>query len=203
LPEVGATLKLKLLPLMKLNAIKRLIVLGFDNDTAAFEMRSVLYDLEDEGLIALGDAVVVTRNDKGKIRLHQSINLTATGTAAGSIAGFVLGMFILNPLFGSVAGSGVGAAIGAAADHGIPDPFMKELGATLKPGSSALFLAMHKAGYDEVLKRLQKFAGKAKLLQTSMPADEAARLRHFLEGPPSAQLPAPAKSKPHPSHRKS
>jgi len=171
---------------MRHHDVSRLIVLGFDRENAAFELRSLLYDLEDDQLIELGDAVVVTRNEKGKVRLHQSSSLTAFSTAAGSVAGYVVGMLFLNPLFGSIAGAGTGAAIGAATDQGIPDPFMKELGAALKPGSSALFLAIHKSDPDEILKRLTSFAGKGRLLQTSVPEQDEEELRRFFEGKQSA-----------------
>ncbi len=166
--------------------VSRLVVLGFDRENAAFELRSLLEDLEDDGLIELSDAVVVTRNEKGKVRLHQSTSLAAFSAAAGSVAGYVVGMLFLNPLFGSIAGAGTGAVIGALTDRGILDTFMKELGATLTPGSSALFVAIRKSDPDEILKRLTAFCGKAKLLQTSIPEPLEAVLRQFFEGQPLA-----------------
>ena len=181
---------------MRHHAVSRMIVLGFADESAAFELRSLLYNLEDAQMIELGDAVVVTRSAQGKVRLHQSMNLGALYTATGSLSGYVVGMLFLNPLFGSLAGAGLGAVIGKVADHGIPDPFMKELGATLTPGSSALFLAVRKSDPEELLKRLQPFAGKGKLLQTTIPAEDEATLRRFFEGEATAPLPPETNANP-------
>ena len=90
----------------------RLVVLGFADELSAFALRELLCQLEEESVIEVGDAVVATRNDKGKVRLHQSLPLVAVGTALGSFSGMLLGMLLLNPLFGSMAGAAVGAAAG-------------------------------------------------------------------------------------------
>jgi uncharacterized membrane protein len=160
----------------------RLFVLVFDNMLTAFSLREALWHMEDESIIDVGDAVVVTRNAQGKVRLHQSLPLAAAGSAFGSIGGMVLGMMVLNPLFGSVAGAVAGATAGALADVGINDEFMNELGETLKPDTSALFVAVRKTNPELVLERLQPFAGSCKILQCEMPAENEVLLRRLLEG---------------------
>ena len=52
-----------------------LVVIEFDNEQAAFEMRAALAKMQKEYLIQMKDIVVVTRNEKGKIRLHQAVKL--------------------------------------------------------------------------------------------------------------------------------
>jgi uncharacterized membrane protein len=47
-------------------------------------------------------------------------------------------LIFLNPLLGLAVGAGAGAFSGALSDVGINDQFMKDLAATMKPGSSAL-----------------------------------------------------------------
>jgi Predicted membrane protein len=42
-----------------------------------------LWKLQKNYLIDLEDAVVVTKNQAGKIKLHQAVNLTATGAVSG------------------------------------------------------------------------------------------------------------------------
>ena len=94
----------------------------------------------------------------------------------------VFGMMLLNPLFGSIAGAAVGAAAASFADIGIDDAFMKELGETLTPGTSALFVTVRKTKPELVLERLEGFAGSCKILQCDLPAEREALFRRLLEG---------------------
>jgi uncharacterized membrane protein len=159
-----------------------LLVFGFPNETEAFQMRAALGKMQGEYLIEMEDAVVVTRDGKGKIRLHQPVSLTAAGALSGSFWGMLFGMLFLNPLFGLALGAGVGALSGALSDIGIQDDFMRRLGETLKPNTSALFVLVRKATTDKVLDGLKPFAGSATVLQTSLTKDEEAELRKILEG---------------------
>ena len=115
-----------------------------------------------------GDVVVVTKNDKGTVKLHQAQNLTALGAVSGTFWGLLIGLIFLSPLLGAAVGAGAGALSGALADAGISDNFMKDLAASLKPDSSALFVLMRKVTADKVLDELKAFTGKGKILQTSL-----------------------------------
>ncbi len=66
-----------------------LIVIGFDDEHTAFEMRAALAKLQKEYLIDMEDVVVVTKDDKGKVKLHQAVNLTAAGAMGGLFAATV------------------------------------------------------------------------------------------------------------------
>ncbi len=160
----------------------RLVVLAFADELSAFALRELLCELEEENLLEVGDAVVATRNAKGKVRLHQSLPLVAARTLVGSFSGLIIGMMLLDPLFGSLAGAAVGAASGAFGDIGINDEFMKSLAETLTPGSSALFVFVRKTKPDELLERLKPFAGRCKVLQSTMTAENEVLLRNLLEG---------------------
>ncbi len=160
----------------------RLVVLGFADETSAFRLRELLCQLEEEGVLEIGDAVVATRNAKGKVRLHQSMPLVAFGTAVGSFSGMLIGMLVLNPLFGLLAGAAAGAGSAAFGDVGIDDAFMKRLGETLKPGSSALFVVARKTRPEQLVERLKSFAGRCTVLQSTMTAENEALLRNLLEG---------------------
>jgi uncharacterized membrane protein len=160
----------------------RLVVIGFQDETTAFDLRDALCELEEQGVIEVGDAVVATRNPKGKVRLHQSIPLISGRAALGAFSGLLMGMLLLNPLFGVVAGAAAGAASGALGDVGIDDVFMKSLGQTLTPGTSALFVVVRKTKPDELIERLKPFAGRCKVLQSTMSPENEAILRGLLEG---------------------
>ena len=162
--------------------MSNLIVLGFNNEADAFAMRAELARLQSQYLIEMEDAVVVTHDQQGKVKLHQPVNLTAAGAVRGTIWGSLIGLIFLNPLLGAAIGAGSGALSGALTDIGINDQFMKDLGATLTPGTAALFVLVRKSTPDKVLEGLKPFIGKAKVLQTSLTKDKEEELRHALEG---------------------
>ncbi|MDH3867881.1 MAG: DUF1269 domain-containing protein [Desulfuromonadales bacterium] len=158
--------------------MSNLVVIGFEDEHKAFELRAELAKLQKEYLIEMADVVVVTKDEKSKVKLHQAVNLTAAGAASGSFWGLLLGMVLLNPLLGMVAGAGVGAIGGKFTDIGIDDKFMKELGETFQPGSSGLFVLVRNATPDKVLEALKGFGGK--VLKTSLTADKEETLREAL-----------------------
>jgi uncharacterized membrane protein len=145
----------------------------------AFELRAALAKMQKEYLIKMDDVVVVTKNEKGKAKLHQALNLTAAGAAGGGFWGLLIGMIFMNPLIGAAVGAGAGAISGALSDIGINDKFMKELSETMQPGNSALFVLVREATPDKVLDQLKGFGGK--VLKTSLSADEESKLREVLE----------------------
>ncbi len=158
-----------------------LVAVVFDDETTAFEVRSALAKMQKEYLIEMEDAVVVTKDTDGKVQLHQAINLTAVGAVGGGFWGTLIGLIFLNPLLGAAAGAGVGAISGALSDIGIDNNMMKELGESFTPGSSALFVLLRKVTGDKVLERLAPYAGKGKVLKTSLSKDREDTLRQALE----------------------
>jgi len=159
--------------------MSNLVVIGFDDEATAFSMRAELAKMQKEYLIEMEDVVVVTKDEKDKIKLHQAVNLTASGAMGGGFWGMLIGMVFFNPLLGAAVGAGAGALSGKLADIGVSDTFMKELGETLTPGTSALFVLVRKATPDKVLEGLKGFKGK--ILQTSLTKDKEEELRKVLE----------------------
>ena len=97
----------------------------------------------------------------------------------GSFWGLLIGFLFLNPLAGAAVGAGAGALSGKLADIGINDKFMKDLGETFTPATSALFVLVRKATPDKVLEGLKGFKGK--IIQTSLTKDKEEELRKVLE----------------------
>jgi uncharacterized membrane protein len=156
-----------------------LIAVGYDDPFKAEEVRLKFQKMQKEYLVALNDAVVAVKNAKGKIKLDQWHNLTALGAVSGGFWGMLIGILFLNPLFGLAVGAAAGAVSGALRDVGINDQFMKELAATLKPNTSALFVLVRKITPDRVLEELKGTGGK--ILQTSLSHEETERLQNTLE----------------------
>ena len=162
--------------------MSNLIIISFDDENTAFAMRAELATMQKEYLIEMDDVVVVTKDDEGKVKLHQAQNLTAAGAVSGGFWGMLIGLIFLNPLLGAAVGAGAGALSGALTDVGISNDMMKEFAAGFKPGCSALFVLVRKATEDKVLAGLSEFTGKGKVLQTSLTKDEEDELRKVIEG---------------------
>ncbi len=160
-----------------------LVAVVFDDESTAFEMRAALVKMQKQYLLQMEDAVVVTRDPDGKSKLHQAVSLTGVGAAGGAFWGMLIGLLFLNPLLGAVIGAGAGALSGKFKDIGVDDNMMKEVGQSLKPGTSALFVLMRKATPDKVLDGLKQFTGKGRVFQTSLSKDDENTLREALEKP--------------------
>jgi uncharacterized membrane protein len=162
--------------------MSNLIVISFDDEHTAFAMRAELARMQKEYLIEMDDVVVVTKDEQGKVKLHQAQNLTALGAVSGGFWGTLIGLIFLNPLLGAAVGAGAGAVSGALTDIGINNDMMKEFAASFRPGCSALFVLVRKATGDKVLAGLSEFKGKGKVLQTSLTKDKEEELRKVIEG---------------------
>src|SRR5215813_12254999 len=155
-----------------------LVVIDYESEVRAEEVRLALLKMQKDYLIDLADAVVVVRDDKGKVRLRQMYNLTAAGAASGGFWGALIGLIFLNPLFGFALGAAAGAISGALKDVGIDDGFMKKLGETLKPGTAALCVLIRQMTPDKVIEELKQYGGT--LIKTNLCHENEAKLREAL-----------------------
>ena len=156
-----------------------LIVIVYPTEARAEEVRQRLLELQEEYIIKLGDAVIATKTEAGKIKLNQLMNTTATGAVSGSFWGMLIGLIFLNPLVGMAVGAGAGALGGALTDVGINDAFMRDLSASLQPGNAALFVLVQEMTGDKVLKQIEGFGGV--VLKTSLDETKEQILRDALQ----------------------
>ncbi len=155
-----------------------LVVIDYDSEVKAEEVRLALLKMQKEYLIDIADAVVVVRDEKGKIKLRQMYNLTATGAVSGGFWGTLVGVLFLNPFFGMAVGAAAGALSGALTDVGIDDKFMKKMAETIKPGSAALCVLIRSMTADRVIEEVQQFGGE--LIKTNLSHDDETKLRDAL-----------------------
>ena len=154
------------------------VVIDYESEVKAEEVRLALLKMQKQYLIDLADAVVVVRNDKGRVRLRQMYNLTAAGAVSGGFWGALIGLIFLNPLFGFAIGAAAGAVSGALRDVGIDDKFMKSLGQTLKPGTAALCVLIRQMTPDQVVEEIQKFGGT--VIKSNLCHENETKLREAL-----------------------
>jgi uncharacterized membrane protein len=164
-------------------AMSNLVVFGFDGIHTADEVLNKLRAMQQEYLIDLEDSCVVERDASGKVAIKQAVNLTSLGAksggASGALWGTLVGLLFLNPLagmaIGALTGAGAGAIAGSLADYGISDDFVRKLGETIPPASSALFILFKQITEDKVMREIEPF--KPRVLKTSLPDEAEHKLR--------------------------
>jgi uncharacterized membrane protein len=156
-----------------------LMAITYPDEHRAAEVLATLKRLQHEYLIDLEDACVVTKDAQGKVKLHQSVNLTTTGAVSGAFWGSLIGLLFLMPLGGLAIGAAAGALSGALSDYGIDDDFIRQLSAQMTPGSSAIFLLIRKVTADKVEPELAKFGGK--ILYTSVSKEMESKFQAMLD----------------------
>jgi len=159
-------------------SVSDLVVIVYETEAKAEEMRKKVFDLQSEYLIELGDAAIAVKQPDGNVKLNQLLNTTAAGAASGGLWGLLIGMVFLNPLLGVALGAASGAISGALSDYGVNDKFMKELSESLKPGNAALFLLVRKVTGDKVLQAVKGTGGT--VLKTSLDDSKEKALREAL-----------------------
>lgn len=152
-----------------------LIVLAFDNDRAAFEVRDKLIELQKQHLVRLADAAVAVRDRNGGLKIKQIVDLTAQGALGGAFWGLLAGILFWMPSLGMAIGTVLGAISGALADYGVNDEFIYDVSRTIEPGQSALFLLVVEATMDRVIEEIGPW--NPRVLRTNLSREQESRLR--------------------------
>ncbi len=157
------------------NTVSELVVLSFDGKDSAFEARDRLIELQKEQLVTLKDAAVVVRNEDGGVDVKQAQSLVGAGALGGAFWGMLVGLLFWMPWLGLAIGTITGAISGKYADYGIDDNFIREVGDTIEPGDSALFLLVEDVVADRVIEEMKQF--DPEVVRTNLSGDEERNLR--------------------------
>ncbi len=152
-----------------------LVVLAFKDETGAEQMREELIRMQRTQIISLADAAVVVRKQDGKVKVKQAMSLVGAGAMGGAFWGMLIGLLFFAPWLGLAIGAAGGALTGKLSDTGVDDEFIKEVGETIEPGHSALFLLVQDWTEDKVMDEITKF--DATVVQTSLSKEDEAKLR--------------------------
>ncbi|MCU1371542.1 MAG: hypothetical protein JWO77_2736 [Ilumatobacteraceae bacterium] len=167
--------------------VDHIIGVSFAKQTRAEEVLLALVHLQQEGEIALSDAVVVVKDDDGKVHIHQTIDPTPGRSAlTGSIWGMLIGALFGGPVFlaAAAAGAGGGALLAKLIDLGLDDDWVRDVGRWLDPGTSALLTLVAAEVRPAVLAELGRYEGE--VLYCTFPG----AVRDELERALSAAAPA-------------
>jgi uncharacterized membrane protein len=157
-----------------------LIVITYDEEETGRQAFAVLADMQKMQIISLEDAALAVKDAKGKVKVKQTLENQYTGASAvwGGFWGLLIGLLFLTPVFLGIVGALLGAALSKTADLGIDNKFIKEVGNSLNPGGSALFLLVVKVTPDKALEQLQQFGGT--VFQTSLSHEDEEKLKAAL-----------------------
>jgi len=161
--------------------MSELIVLTYADQETGQKVFAELDTLQKQKLLTLEDAALAFKDDKGKVKIKQTLEKQYTGAAAvwGGFWGLLIGLLFLSPIFWGVIGALMGGVLGKTADIGIDNKFIKEVGNALEPGGSAVFMLVIKATEDKVLADLRQFGGT--VYQTSLSKEDEELIKQALE----------------------
>jgi uncharacterized membrane protein len=151
--------------------MRDLIVLAFANEADTLKMRDKLFELKQERLIQLADAVFVVRRPDGKMKIERQLRLVDSGEGQGLLLDFVYWIS-----WQEIATSAVTTGSNNLQDYiGLDDKFVKEISRTLKQCHAALFLLAATFSEDKVMDQLQDFDGT--LLKKSLSKEDETTLK--------------------------
>ncbi|MDQ3896505.1 MAG: DUF1269 domain-containing protein [Actinomycetota bacterium] len=138
---------------------EHLVAIVFDKPSRATEVLVNLMHLQQEGALRLGDAVVITKDESGHARIHETVDVTPTrGALMGGWWGLLAGIFV-GPL-AIAGGAAVGALYGKLVDKGLADDWVRQMADWLDAGRSALLLLVTLENEAEVLRELGRYEGE-------------------------------------------
>ncbi len=177
----------------------QLIVVGFKKDMyRASQILNQLLAMDDDWVVDLHDAVAAYRDYKDKLRVDHSYQMTTgEGAGWGGLMGSLIGLTLAIPFTGgataravgalaagALAGGALGAGTGALDatwwkdEFGIPDEFVKQIGAMVQPGDSAIFALLRTADPAFVADQFRGYGGT--ILSTTLSRSQQAKVEDVL-----------------------
>jgi uncharacterized membrane protein len=154
-------------------------------DTADAALRAV-QGLAKEKVVKLRDAVVITKTDKGKIKLHQTKDdPTSKGLLKGGSIGVIFAL-LFGPAGWIVAGAAAGGAL-ATFDRGIKNKLLKELGENMTPAESAMAVLVEEADWETALGRMADLHLQGQVIVQELMAEHLAAIEQLVDVPPTTE----------------
>ena len=154
-------------------------------DKADAALQEVM-SMAKEKVVKLRDAAVITKTDKGKIKLHQTKDdSTSKGLLKGGVIGVIFAV-LFGPAGWIVAGAAAGGAL-ATFDRGIKNKLLKELGENMTPEESAMAVLVEEADWEKALGRMADLNLKGEVIVQEMVAEHLAAIEKLVDVPPTTE----------------
>ena len=121
----------------------------------------MLEQMHRAATITLIDAAMITKDEKGKYKVHETDEMTAKkGAIRGAVVTGVLGLIYPPSFIASViAGGGIGALMGRMRDTGIKHDKIQEIADKLEPGKAAVIALVEGEFGPQVQQALEGYEG--------------------------------------------
>jgi uncharacterized membrane protein len=161
-----------------------LIGLSFGDKYRAQEFVTAMTRLSSVGSLKLRDAVLVSKDDDGDVRVRETVDPQPGRSALSSAVWTgLLGLIIGGPV-GWIAGIGIGAGAGVVTaklvDLGVPDEWVDWFRKAVDAGTTTVVILAEDVNFDAFETEARRFAG-AELVHSTMPAASLEQLRRALE----------------------
>lgn len=148
-----------------------ILILTFDNMEQGDRALKTLKQWRKDDLIEVGDAVVLVKDEKGKVKVHETEEFTTKrGAVAGGLAGLVVGTIVGGPVGGLVLGAAAGGLIGKKIDLGISNDEIKAVSDSMNDASSAICVQIKSVKDKDMLAAAIRQSG-GKVHELSLTAD--------------------------------
>ena len=155
--------------------MSRLIVITFENEEEAGQVRETVRQLQKQNLLSLDDSAVVVKDANGKVSVQNQMD---RGVKVGAISGGLIGLLIGSiffPLSGLIIGAVGGALVGKSTDLGVDQKFVKDVENAMHPGTSAIFLRVRDADQNAAFAALKPYKGTVYHSSLSTQGEETLR----------------------------
>lgn len=151
--------------------------ISFDDVLRAQEFLLALTRMSKSGQLVLRDAVVVVKDDDGKVHVRETVDPQPGSTAlSGAVWTGLLGLFLGGPV-GWLAGIGVGAGAGAliakVVDVGIPDEWVDWFKEAVRPDTATVVALAADINLPALYAEVARFSGGDLVHTTLMPGASA------------------------------
>jgi uncharacterized membrane protein len=164
--------------------VSDLIIAAYRSQTAAFVAGENLAALQQAAGTEPEDIVVVTRDQSGRVSIHQSIDLATGAPLAGGRWGALIGLMFLDKRKPAPGVKGLASQFRAA---GLDDKFLQDAVRSLTKSGGAVGMRVRLLGKDRVIEKLKSLKGSPKLLWTRLSPDAEEALFDM-----QGQIPEPA-----------
>ncbi len=153
-----------------------LVVAAFTDEMGADRALEALKQAKKEKLISIRDAAVITCDAANKVHIKETADMRGgKGAGIGALVGGAVGLLFPPAILATTA---VGAAVGGLGaklhDAGFRDERLKEIGAALKPGTSAIVAVIEHVWVEEIERELAAEGGQ--LVRQAIKEDVAQQL---------------------------
>jgi len=158
----------------------QLVVVTFEDASQAESLYAELKELNKQKVIYLEDAVFVSKNEDGKLKVDETVHHEKrTGMVKGAALGTFIGWMLGGPILGLAGGAVVGRLIGKRVDLGVDKGTIQDVADDLEQGHTALFIVGTARHAPTVIDVFKKYNGK--IVQTTIDDKTKARLQNALD----------------------